>query len=157
MYKCALIIYGSFTRSIRVSLFVMILMISFAPLRSSATPDQLWEDYVFAERPKEWVEQRPEGSIDRVFFEVLNAQSMGQLEYAAQLLDGVKNQSNLTWPLSSLKRLVSLASAAGDPAIAGISSSAVFFSGWRKCSSCMRTPRLGVAATASRFLSSSAK
>ena len=103
MFKCALIIYGAFVRSIGVSLFIMTLVMGVSPLEGSATPNQLWEDYVFAERPREWVEQRPEGSPDRIFFEVLNAQSMGQLERAARLLDGVKDRSNLKWVLSQLR------------------------------------------------------
>ena len=86
-----------------LSLLIVTLLMSVYPSLASATPDQLWEDFIFTEQPREWVERLPEGSPDRIFFEILNAQTEGELDYASQRLESVKDQPRLTRLLAKLK------------------------------------------------------
>ena len=74
-----------------------------APQMASATPDQLWEDYVLSENVEEWLESLPVGSENRLYLEVLHAQANGALSTADQLIKNAESAGVLPWRVASLK------------------------------------------------------
>ena len=78
--------------------------LSVVVLDSHAVPSQLLEDYVLSEQSAEWINTLPLDSSERIFFEVLKAQSLGNLKGSAEILELAENRPELKHSLQKLKQ-----------------------------------------------------
>jgi hypothetical protein len=73
--------------------FLMGLLVMIQHTASHAFPEQLWEDYVLNDQSQKWIDTLVTESDEQRYFKILHAQSHGDLNSSASLLQTLKKEN----------------------------------------------------------------